>query len=70
MTKYKPQRYTIHAHKPGSDYYGGRADPSFTLWPNGAILSGISRPEARVIVDALNDALRSGKLLPQWKEVK
>ncbi len=55
-------RYSIHAHSPGSDYYGGRKDSSFTLWPHGAILSGITRGEAAVIERALNAALKAGTL--------
>ena len=55
-------KYTIHAHGPQSDHYGDRAHPSFTLWPAGAILTGITRAEAKVIVRALNAAQRAGKL--------
>jgi hypothetical protein len=61
MPRNKP-RYKLAAHKRGSDAYFDRAHPGFTLWPHGAILSGISRAEASVIERALNDALRNGEL--------
>jgi hypothetical protein len=58
-----PIPWSCDPHLPGSDYYGGPDSPGFTVWPDGAIVSGLSLSSGRLINAAseLLEALREAK---------
>lgn len=52
--------WSCDPHTPKSDYYGGPDSPGFTIWPDGAICSGLTRKSGHLI-NAASDLLAALK---------
>lgn len=58
MAKFTEQKPTLGRHTEGSDY----GTDAYTLWPNGAILQGLTPNQAKVIRRALVADWRARKI--------
>jgi hypothetical protein len=54
-------------HTTKSDYYGGPDSPGFTIWPDGAIVSGLTVGSGRLI-NAAADMLAALRIGLEWAE--